>query len=424
MLEQGENERPEPYSVEAEQAVLASILHSAKSMVQGLELLATEDFYRDNHQAIFDAIAELHKQGIPADRVTLPNQLRIAGTYEESGGEEYLETLYGKAWTAGLLESYAWIVKDYAMRRQLLKLSLELSAGVWDMNTRPATTMTRIMEATAQYGVSGEDRPQKIGDLIPTYYDTLATVRDGMEKLTWRTGLPTMDAEWDMGIPALVVVKARRGSGKTHIMVDWAWRCATHGRAVVLFSLEMPTRRMLQRVIARAGWINSRIVTKPHPDDWENVLYACDQAKGLPIYISGGRGTTTARMRTLIDSLSAKGENIGMIGIDYAELIGCTSRNSREQELMGIATDLQSMADRAQATVVLLSQTNKEGGERYSEGIGNAADLLLHWERPIDNGTLTAEKNRLAGGFSCPVKLDCRFSELQELTERPSEEER
>lgn len=409
--------RPLPYDIESEQAVLGSILSDPDLITEALELLRPQDFYSLAHQVIFQALGELHSQRIPADHLTMTNQLRKNDALEVSGGLDYILNLCGKVPSDGALRHYAEMVKTYATRRKLIELAGSLTAGAWDFNSDPEEIMASIAGNVSDYGVSGEDALRLVGDLIPRYYDNLGTVKEDVQRLVWRTGLPTMDADWDMGIPSLVVVKARRGSGKTHVMVDWSYRCAYHGRAAVIFSLEMPTNRMLQRVMARAGGVNSRVIAKPWNDaDWASVASASTNTLPLPIYISGGRGTTTARMRTLLDSLKAKGVDVGMIGIDYAELIGCKSRNSREQELMGIATDLQSMADRSQATVVLLSQTNKEGAERYSEGIGNAADLLLRWERSDDAGTLTAEKNRLSSSFRLPARLDCRISELQELT--------
>jgi replicative DNA helicase len=406
----------EHFSIEAEQAVLGSMLLDADALRIGVEELACDDFYRETHQIIHLALTELHDAGTPVDIITLKIKLARMVKLEEAGGQEYLFTLAESVPTAANCEHYCRIVKEFADQRERLRLALETVARFeGDDNTPEA-----MSESAAKFiraADTSNDRPRRISELIPSYYDNLQDYTERQDALRWKTCLPTLDANFEMGTPRLIVVKARRGSGKTHILIDWAWHCAYHGRAALIFSLEMSERGILQRVIARSGGVNSRTVAKPWGDnDWANVLYASDQAKGLPIYISAGRGTTTARMMTIVESLKASGVDIGMIGIDYAELIGTKARNSREQELMSVAVDLQRMADRAQASVVLLSQTNKEGGERYSEGIGNSADLLLHWEREGEQATLTCEKNRFGPGFKLPCKMNYQTSTLNEET--------
>lgn len=411
------NERPLPHSIETEQAVIGSMLLDQNALLQAADLLETEDFYRPAHQAMFDALCLLKAEPTPVDIITLKLKLSRMGKLEECGGVEYIMACAESVPTAANCEHYCRIVKTHSLKRQQIALATEIMTSAYQLDTDPTEDTARAWESTLRATNIGNDRPRKVSELVPVYYDNLSDYNERMESLRWRTGLPTLDANWEMGLPRLVVVKARRGSGKTHTLIDWAWHCARHGRAALIFSLEMSETGILQRVIARAGGVNSRTVGRPRSDsDWENVSYASGQAESLPIYISAGRGTTTARMQTIVDSLQASGVDIGMIGIDYVELIGCKARNSREQELMTIAVDLQRMADRAQATVVLLSQTNKEGGERYSEGIGNSADLLLHWERTGETATMTAEKNRFGPGFRLPCRINLATSTIREET--------
>jgi replicative DNA helicase len=406
----------ELYSIEAEQAALGSCMLDVRALRVGMDMLTVDDFYRDSHQVIFTALVGMHATETAVDILTLKVQLDSDGNLAEAGGQEYLFTLAESVPTAANCEHYCRIVKDFSEQRRRVLLATEtLARFQGDENTPEA-----LDAAIAQFVKASErpnDKPRKISELIPGYFDNLPNYTERMDALRWRTCLPTLDDNWDMGLPRLVVVKARRGSGKTHILIDWAWHCAYHGRAALIFSLEMSETGILQRIVSRSGGVNSRTVALPRSEsDWEYVIDAGAQAENLPIYIAAGRGTTTDRMQTMLDSLKAQGVDIGFIGIDYAELIGCKARNSREQELMAIATDLQRMADRAQATVVLLSQTNKEGGERYSEGIGNASDLLLHFERSGQTATLTCEKNRFGPGFKLPIRLNLATSELREET--------
>ena len=406
-----------PHAIEAEQAVLGSMMLERSALLKGAEMLEPADFYRPTHETVFETLCILKEEPTPIDILTLKFKLARMSKLVEVGGEEYLFTLAESVPTAANIEHYCRIVKTHSLKRQQIALANEMLASAYQPDTDPAEDTAKVWEATLRASDKGSDSPHKIGDLIPDYYDNLQDYTERQDALRWKTCLPTLDANFEMGLPRLIVVKARRGSGKTHTLIDWAWHCAYHGRAALIFSLEMSERGILQRIIARSGGVNSRTVAKPWGDnDWANVLYASDQAKGLPIYISAGRGTTTARMMTIVESLKASGVDIGMIGIDYAELIGTKSRNSREQELMSVAVDLQRMADRAQASVVLLSQTNKEGGERYSEGIGNSADLLLHWEREGESATLTCEKNRFGPGFKLPCKMNYQTSTLNEQT--------
>lgn len=412
-----EQTTPEVLDIESEQAVLGSILAEPDLIVQAAELLSAEDFYREPHQAIFRALVQLHQQGIPADHITIGAQFKRNGELGQGALLEYIETLCEKVPSDGSLDHYAEMVKESALRRKLIHLANDMAIRAKDFRQDPRDVLSTVFDAAARDGAHGSDKPKMVGDLIPNYFDNLPDYTERMDKLRWRTCLPTLDNNWDMGMPRLVVVKARRGSGKTHILIDWAYHCTQRGRAAVIFSLEMSETGILQRVLSRAGHVNNRTIERPRSDnDWDAVTYAGSQAQGLKIYIAAGRGTNTARMQTILDGMKARGVDVGMIGIDYAELIGCKARNSREQELMGIAVDLQRMADRAQATVVLLSQTNKEGGERYSEGIGNSADLLLHWERTGELATMTCEKSRFGPGFKFPCAINLATSEIREQT--------
>jgi len=401
------------------------MLLDAKAIITVSNILDATDWYRPAHALIHRAIHAMQNREEPVDHLTLQAQLSNTGALQAAGGLEYLFTLAESVPTAANAEHYARQVKTAAIRRRQIEIAHELIAGANDAETDTETVAAEVTRKLVGVMTGSRTQMHKVADLANKHYDSLSANVERSRAKQWRTGIPTIDDKFDtIGEARLVVLKARRGSGKTHIGVDWAYHCAYHGRTAVIYSLEMNAMAMCARVTARAGGVDSRTMSRPVTDnDWVSVASASAAVQNLPVLISAGRGVTTAKMSQQLSALKAEGADIGLVVIDYAELIGSPpGKQSREQELSSIAIDLQQVADTVDGTVLLLSQTNKEGGERYSEAIGNSADLLLHWEA-VDGGyLLTAEKSRFGRSFRVPCRLDCRISAVSEIDERIGEE--
>ena len=412
-------ERVLPYSVESEQAVLGCAMQEPWALTKALSMLDYEDFYRPNHQYIFRAMKRLNNDGAAVDYVTLPEELKRMERYDEVGGLEYLVTLYGSVPLATNVANYCKMVRRYSDRRQVILLCHETLDAVNQPDCDPSADLSDAWQKLRLQRAGDDDTPQPMSKLVPEHFDNAAEYQRELAQRRWKTHLPTLDNRFDtMGGPRLVIVKARRGTGKTHMVIDWAWQCAYQGRAAIIYSLEMDKRSVLHRLLARAGGVDSRTFSKYNPDenDWSCMTSASACGERLPIYVCDNV-YKVSRMVQQVKALQADGVDVGLVAIDYVELIASEiNKQSREQELMTTALLLRQMTKECNTTCVLLSQTNKEGSERYSEGLGNTADLLLHFERGELRYSLTAEKNRTGPNFRIECELDCRTSSISEIT--------
>ncbi len=410
------SERIPPQSIEAEQGVLGSMMLEPEALQTALGILKSSDFYRPTHATLFEALSAMALRGDPVDLLTLTEELRQREVLTEIGGTEYLMALVDTVPTAANATYYAHIVRDKSKLRQVIAACTEIAAAAYEEESDACQRFTaRALEIA---GELSSDGPVLVSDVLFKHLELLAERMDKDSKRLYSSGFPTLDKYFGkLGESQFIVIKGRRGKGKTHCAIHLIRKCALAGRAALFYSLEMSEHQVIDRLMACFGDVDSRLFRCLKTDtDWAAAAAAANELYGPQIYICDDT-RSVAQIHAEAKRLQLKGVDLGLIVVDFAELITPPAgMRSEEQELKTNARLLGKVGRDLDCTVLLISQTNKEGGERGSEGIGNRADLLLSWLCDQERrGVLKAEKCRFGPGFSIECGIDKRTSRMWEI---------
>ncbi len=411
-------ERIPPQSIDAEQSTLGSMMLESQALHAALPMLKSSDFYRHEHQEVFDALQVMALRGEPCDLLTLSEELRQRDTLTNIGGAEYLMALVDSVPTSANVVHYAKQVRRKSLLRQIIAACSEITAaayeetdGIEDMFT------TRALQLCGDMPSEG---PVLVSDVIHAHVDLLQERMNRDSTRLYASGFPTLDNYFGkLGESQFIVLKGRRGKGKTHFAIHLVQQCARAGRSALLYSLEMSMHQVLDRLMGCFGNVDSRTFRCLKSEtDWAAAMSAAAALSEAQVYVCDD-SRSVAQMHAEAKRLQLSGVDLGLVVVDFAELITPpTGQRSEEQELKTNARLLGKVGRDLDCTVLLISQCNKEGGERGSEGIGNRADLLLHWLCDTDSrGSLHAEKNRFGPGFTIECGIDKRTSRLWELYE-------
>lgn len=417
------------YNVEAEEAVLGCCLSVQDD---GVDIASAEltsaDFYREIHQVIFDVLLEMRARGESINVLTVFEHVR--GRTIDMPEDEirtYLVNIVELASEARVYDlkaiaENAKIVKSYSERRLFSQAALKALSDIKrpDISVEDVKTdfTSKIERLASSMGL------ECVREIADKDYDSLTNYRKRAASSLYPT-LPTLDAKFGrFGDSQFILLKAPRGSGKTHIMIDWGFKCANFGRTAVIYSLEMPKNQLIKRMIAHEGKFDSAIFKRLDTadiDEWSAINDGYALLREKNIFIRDEAGVYIETIASEVRHLKIKGFDIGFIGIDFAELVG-TKRTyqSKEQQLFDIGAQLRNISADLACTVVLLSQVNETGGERYSRGLGNLCDLLLSWKCLDGNnrGHFYSEKNRFGESFKIDVDIDKKTSRLVEVTSK------
>jgi replicative DNA helicase len=416
-------DKREELIIETEKSVLGSMMLEPEALEKGVKMLTVADFYRPVNQAIFEALAGLLEQDEPVDLLTLQEELRTLGRLEDCGGTEYLMSLVDAVPTAANIAHYARIVKAESTKRQLAAISLKVTEKL--KNGEPVGDVMAWMDSErSKLSVTGNSGLRKLSDTLYDHLERLSNLAaiEGLPGYT--TGFSRLDnVTGGFGMPLFAILKAPRGSGKTHHMISASVNCIRANKTAVIFSLDTPEFLMNNRYLAHNAGINSfKCMKLTAENDWASIGEAAGWYFDNPLlYIYSRAGVTVREMAAMCRTLANdEGHDIGFIGIDFAEKVGVSkSYGNREQELSGIGSDLSNLRDEFDTTIYLLSQVNDEGGERNSRGLGNECDLLMQWQ--VDHshngkgtGKLITEKNRLGSDVMIRCEFDWGTSRIME----------
>ncbi|MEW5724771.1 MAG: replicative DNA helicase [Thermodesulfobacteriota bacterium] len=373
-----------PQSLEAEQALLGAILRDESALPRVLETrLKPEDFYREAHGLIFEAMREHFDNAEPTDLVTLSHTLKKLGALDKIGGPAYLSELADAVGTAANVEHYARIVRDRATLRRLITTAAHISEQAYAPTSEVAEVLDRA-EASIFAIREGRDvqtvQPVK-GLLKETigHIEALATRTGGV------TGVPTGFKDLDdltggFQKSDLVIIAGRPSMGKTALALNIATQTAIPEErddrlgspfAVAFFSLEMSTDQVLLRLLCSLGELDLRDVRtgRLKEKDFVNLTSAASKLSDAPIYVDDtpalGVLEMRAKSRRLKSTLERQGVDLGLVVVDYLQLMrGRIQTDSREQEISEISRSLKALAKELSVPVVALSQLNRRVEER------------------------------------------------------------
>ena len=360
-----------PHDVDAEQAILGSMLTDQDAVIDAMEVLKPEDFYREDNKFIYQAIINLYNRGEPIDIITVKAELTSMQKFEAVGGIEYLATLPDKVPLVANADKYIKIVEEKSILRQLIKAANEIQSLGYAQNEeidnivdQSEKMIFNIMQGKNQKGYT------QIKDVLVETFAELEKLYNQKETIT---GVPTGFADLDYKTAGLhnsdlVLIAARPAMGKSAFALNIATYAAINTKKpVVIFNLEMSKEQLVNRMLCSEAMVDSNKVRtgKIDEEDWIKLATALGPLSEAPIYIDDTPGISVAEIRAKCRKLKLE-KNIGLVVIDYLQLIqGSGKRNaSREQEISEISRSLKILAKELDVPVIALSQLSRAAEAR------------------------------------------------------------
>ncbi len=360
-----------PNDVEAEQAVLGSMLTDKDAVSSATEILSENDFYREDNKAIFEAMINLYSRGEPIDIITVKDELLSIGKFDVVGGIEYLADLPEKVPTTANVDKYIKIVEEKSMLRALIKTSNELITLGYDETQEVDSVMDKaekkifdLMQNRNQTGYVA------IKDVLVDSFAQLERLYNQKEGIT---GVPTGFADLDLRTSGfhnseLIILAARPAMGKTAFALNIATNVAKANIPVLIFSLEMSKEQLVSRVLSSEAQVDSNKLRtgKLDENDWVKIVDALGPLSEAEMYIDDKAGITMTEIRSKAMKLKLE-KNIGLIIIDYLQLIqgsGSRKNGSRENEISEISRSLKILAKDLNIPVIALAQLSRASEKR------------------------------------------------------------
>ena len=389
-----------PHNEEAEQAVLGAVLLDPDSVPAVLKYLRPEDFYVNANREVFAGVVSLYEKGQKADLITLSDELKGLGTLDRAGGPGYVAALTSVTPSSANVEYYARIVQESSIRRNLIKLSAEISTRSRDESVETGLVLD---DAQARIFDITQNRQsvtyKSVKELLP---DTIKTIEKLFKNKNAFTGVPSGFGDLDSMTSGFqdsefIVIGARPSVGKTALALSMAAHVAVKERIpCAFFSLEMADSAIMQRLISSEARIASNKIRTGliKPSDFNALMEAAGHIYEAPLYIIDMPNMKLLDLRTMARRLRAE-KDIKIVFIDYLTLITHENADLRRWELIcSISRSLKALARELKIPVVALSQLKREAeGKqpslsdlRESGSIEQDADLILflHRDREID----------------------------------------
>ena len=383
-----------PQNVEAEQSVLGGILIENEAIHKVMEILTADDFYREAHHKIYEALIELSERDEPADLITLTNELRKKNQLDAVGGAAHIASLIDSIPTAANIEYYAKIVKEKATLRKLIETSTEIITQSYEDRGDVEALLDEAERAIFQISEK-RVKPSffSIRDIVKSSFKTIERLYEKKELVT---GVPSGFKELDQRTAGfqpsdLIIVAGRPSMGKTAFCLNVAQYAAIEKKTpTAIFSLEMSKEQFGIRMLCsearvegtrlRTGFLNE--------SDWPRLTLAAGTLSDAPIFIDDTAALSVLELRTKARRLHAE-HGLGLLVIDYLQLMkGRAKVESRQQEISEISRSLKALAKELNIPVIAVSQLSRRTEERQgmrpqladlreSGAIEQDADLIL-----------------------------------------------
>ena len=420
-----------PHDEDAEQAVLGSMLTDSDAVMAAVEVLKADAFYREDNKTIYQAILNLYNKSEPIDIITLKDELESMGKFEQVGGFEYLASLPDKVPTTANVQKYIKIVDEKSVLRSLIKTANEII----DLGYNQSEDVEDIMEGAERkiFDVMQSKNSKSYTPIKDVLVESFTNLEKLYNQKQHITGVPTQFYDLDdktAGLHGseLILVAARPAMGKTAFALNIATNAALRAKVpVAIFSLEMSKDQLVNRMLCSKAMVDSNKVRtgKLDEEDWVKLAEAIGPLSEAGIYIDDTPGISIMEIRTKCRKLKME-KNIGLVVIDYLQLIAGSNRRSggsREQEISEISRSLKILAKELNVPVIALSQLSRAVEQREdhrpmlsdlreSGAIEQDADIVMFLYRDDYYNKESAEKDiaeviiaKQRGGSTGTVKL-------------------
>jgi len=355
-------ERRMPFSLEAEQSLLGSIMIDPSCMDNLAAIISADDFYLPEHSEIFSAMQSMYLKSKNIDVVTLIEELVQSGTYDEAGGREYLKLVAQAVPAAVNAVDYAKIVRDKAILRQLVEAGEDIAEAAYAGDDE---TEALLEYAEGKVFRIAEGRENKsfvhIRDALVQVYDRLTKLSQDPEALRGTpTGFKALDnVIVGMGDSDLVLIGARPGMGKTSFAMNIATEAAIKTKKTVcVFNLEMSAEQLANRMLSSEAQIDSYKMRSGElsGDDWKAIAHASSRLSETEILIDDTPGITVTAMKSKLRRV----KNLGLVVIDYLQLMQSDRHTeNRVNEVADISRGLKLLAKELGVPVVCCAQLSR-----------------------------------------------------------------
>ncbi len=433
-----------PFSLEAEQAVLGSVLIDPEKITDVATMISSEDFYLEEHKSIFSAMQKLSLQSREIDPVVLMDCLVQEGVYDIEQSKKYIRTIAEIVPSSSNIKDYAKIVKDKSLLRQLIGVCGEIT----DTAFAEQDAAERIVDSAEAkiFAIAQTKESHDFAHIRDVIIETYRNIKEIAANPEAAAGVPTGFSDLDkvlvgLGAGDLVIVGARPGMGKTAFALNLATNIArTSQKSVCIFSLEMSKEQLVQRMLSSEALVESTALRSGNltPDDWNKLAKASTFLSECDIYIDDTTGINVTGMKAKLRRM----KNLGLVVIDYLQLMQSDRKiDNRVQEVSEISRNLKLLAKELKVPVICcaqLSRTNESRTNkrpmlsdlRDSGAIEQDADMVMflyrdeYYAEAGQEGNVAeviVEKNRHGGRGT--VKLNwfgqyTRFSTMTNMEEQ------
>jgi replicative DNA helicase len=353
-----------PASVESERSILGAILLDNYVCNQAIEMLRRDEFFLDSHRRIYEKMVALSERNQPIDFITLTDELRRAGEFEQVGGATYIASLIDGVPRTDNIEHYAKIVKSKAMLRRLISASNQIIARCVEEDDDASVIVDQAEQAIFQIA---EDRVRQgfkpVGEVAQRRLEQIEQMAGRPEMIT---GVPTGFTDLDeltSGLQRqdLIIVAARPSMGKTALALNVAQYAAKNGICVGIFSLEMSAEQLVSRLLCSEARLDAHRLRKGYlnREEWAKLADALRRLCEIKIFIDDRPAQGVLEMRAKSRRLKAE-HGLDLLIIDYLQLMSGRGRiESRQQEVSQISRDLKALARELDIPVMALSQLSR-----------------------------------------------------------------
>jgi len=369
--------RTMPQNPEAEKAVVGCMQLREEALAVGLELLSPQDFYNPVYRCIFEAMRDLFNNSKHVDAITIADILEGKGVFKKDEAFEILVHIFTSISTASNIRAYIEIVKADSTARKLIKAGEEIIANAYNaaaVDTGKATSIDKILEKseTAIFDISQGHSSKDFVHVSKVLGESVSRVFELAENGGILPGISTGFRDLDEITTGfhksdLILIAARPSMGKTALVLNIAANVAMRENIpVAVFSLEMRKEQLTDRMISSEGMIDAKLLRtgQLEPENWDRYFDAIKRISKAPIYIDDTSAISPSQIRSKCRRLKLKEKQLGLIVIDYLQLMTCTTASgkrseNRQQEISEISRNLKVLAKEMDCPVIALSQLNR-----------------------------------------------------------------
>ena len=354
-----------PQNIDAEEAILGAILVSPVCMNKVVEHIQPESFYKPAHRYVYDAMLQLYNSETKIDIVSVSDMLNINQKLDLVGGRAFINDLSYKTITTTNVEYYAKIVQEKAIKRSLINAGSEIISSGYDIT--PVEESLEMAEKLI-FEIASQKASSALNPIKDIVYETYSKLEERAKNKGQLTGVPSgfydLDNTYTNGLQKsdLIMIAARPAMGKTSFVLNIAQNVALRGdAAVAIFSLEMSKDQLTARLLGSEAEVDSqRIKTGDlNSKDWEKLAIAMDKFSQSKIYIDDTAGVTITDLRAKCRRLAMSEKDLGLIVIDYLQLIEGSGREDRMQQISSISRGLKILAKELNVPIIALSQLSR-----------------------------------------------------------------